>query len=60
MLLIKKRVRRQMWRRKDRDLTCYGVALQFAEIWTGEIYVATTWFLSVCHRVAINSKRNMV
>lgn len=59
MLLIKKRVRKQVWRRKDRDLACCSVALQFGESWTGDIYVATTWFLSVCHRVA-NSKRNMV
>lgn len=31
-----------------------------AEGWADEIYVAASWFLSVCHQVALSSKRNMV
>lgn len=52
--------RKQRWRRMDKDINCYRVALQLAESRTGEIYVATTWFLSVCHTVATNSKRHIV
>jgi len=60
MLLTKKSVRKQVWRRKDRDVNRYSVALQSAESWTGEIHMATNWFLFVCHRTAINSERSMV
>lgn len=51
---------KQRWGRKEGDGSCYSVAVQFAEGWTGEIDAAATWFLSVYHQVALSSKRNMV
>lgn len=42
------------------DSSCYSAAVQCAEGWTDEIYVAASWFLSVYHQVVLNSKRNVV
>lgn len=53
---------KQRWGRKEvkqGDVpSCYSVAVPVAEGWTGEIYAATTWFLSVHHQVVLSSKRN--
>lgn len=43
---------------KEGDASCYSVAVPFEEGWTGDIYAAAAWFLSVYHQVALSSKRN--
>lgn len=63
LLLVKKRVGKGRWRRKDRAVGGYSVALQLGQSWAGgggEIYVATTCFFIGVPQSSNKQKRKVV